>query len=71
MAKRFVNMVMQQKYNAREVYEQSGTSNDIDNCNHLNNIQKIPEQHTGKARYDWKELQKKTAILGTAHCGKC
>jgi hypothetical protein len=39
------------------------TSNNRGNWNHLNIIQKIPEQHTGK--HEIKELQK-TAIFGTA-----
>jgi hypothetical protein len=40
------------------------TSNNRGNCNHLQTINKIPEQHTGK--HDIKELQT-TAILNTAH----
>jgi hypothetical protein len=42
----------------------SYTSNNRGNRNNLKIIQKIPEQHTGKART--KELQK-TVTLGTAH----
>jgi hypothetical protein len=46
------------------VQSESDTINNIGNWNHLQVIQKIPHQQTGKARN--LELQK-TATLGTAH----
>ena len=44
----------------------SDTGNKRGNWNHFKIIQKVPEQRTGKARYDIRELNK-TATLGTAH----
>jgi len=49
-----------------ECENKSDTSNKRGNWNPLKIIQKIPEQSTGKPRYDIKELNK-TATLGTAH----
>ena len=43
---------------------ESDTSNDRGNLNHLKIIQKMPEQRTGKARNQGTE---KTATLGPAH----
>jgi hypothetical protein len=49
-----------------ECNNKSDTSNNRGNWNHFKIIQKVPEQRTGKARYDIKELNK-TATLDTAH----
>ena len=50
----------------RSITEISQEHNNNNKWNHLKIIQKVPEQHTRKARYDIKELNK-TATLGTAH----
>ena len=45
---------------------QEYNNNNNNKLNHFKITQKVPEQLTGKARYDIKELNK-TATFGTAH----
>ena len=54
------------KYSTFGTQNKSDTGNNKVKWNHLRSIQQVPEQHSGKARYDIKELNK-TATFGTAH----
>ena len=54
----------QQTYNRNTAYVECKSKSDA-NWNHLQIVQKIPQQHTGKAR-NQKNVQK-TTKLGTVH----